>query len=153
MGVYNGTGYFISTEALKCVKISDIETRYPKVRDILLKENKARLPLEENSLLDLLQASGMATNQPIIQYGEAVCFTGIFEKYLDEQELKPDSGDFEMVDRLLNEEGYDYAVSNETEMTPSLETLNVILKEFGLISPYEVLETYWFLMPYTGAPQ
>lgn len=55
-----------------------------------------------------------------------------------------------MVEKLLNEDGYDYAVSNETELTPSLETLNVILREFGLISNHDILETYWFLMPYIG---
>ena len=153
MGVYNGTGYFISAEDLNQVKISDIEAQYPKVRDIFLKENKNSFSLEEDSFLKLLQASGLATEQPIIQYGDSVYFTGIFKKHLDEKDIQPESGDYEMVEKLLKEDGYDYAVSNESELTPSLETLNVILKAFGLISCNDVLETYWFLMPYTGDGQ
>lgn len=153
MGVYNGTGYFISAEDLNQVKISDIETQYPKVRDIFLKENKNSFSLKEDSFLKLLQASGLATEQPIIQYGDSVYFTGIFKKHLDEKDIQPESGDYEMVEKLLKEDGYDYAVSNESELTPSLETLNVILKAFGLISCHDVLETYWFLMPYTGDGQ
>lgn len=148
MGVYNGTGYFINTEELRQIKISDIEAKYPKIRDIFLKHHNSQLKPGEDSLLDLLQISGLATDQPIFQYDEPVCFTGIFKKYLDEKNLDPESGDFEMVEKLLAEDGYDYAVSNETELTPSLETLTAVLKEFGMISCHEVLETYWFLMPF-----
>lgn len=148
MGVYNGTGYFISAEDLNRIKISEIEAQYPKVRDIFLKENKTSFSPEEDSFLRLLQASDLATDETIIQYGDFVHFTGIFKKYLDEDDIKPGTGDYEMVEKLLNEDGYDYAVSNETELTPSLETLNVILREFGLISSHDILETYWFLMPY-----
>lgn len=150
MGVYNGTGYFISAEDLNRIKISEIEAQYPKVRDIFLKENKTSFSPEEDSFLRLLQASDLATDEMIIQYGDFVHFTGIFKKYLDEDDIKPGTGDYEMVEKLLNEDGYDYAVSNETELTPSLETLNVILREFGLISSHDILETYWFLMPYIG---
>lgn len=150
MGVYNGTGYFISAEDLNRIKISEIEAQYPKVRDIFLKENKTSFSPEEDSFLRLLQASELATDETIIQYGDSVHFTGIFKKYLDEDDIKPETGDYEMVEKLLNEDGYDYAVSNETELTPSLETLNVILREFGLISNHDILETYWFLMPYIG---
>ena len=150
MGVYNGTGYFISSEDLNRIKISEIEAQYPKVRDIFLKENKTSFPPEEDSFLRLLQASGLATDETIIQYGDSVYFTGIFKKHLDEDDIKPETGDYEMVKKLLNEDGYDYAVSNETELTPSLETLNVILRQREFISSHDILETYWFLMPYTG---
>lgn len=92
MGVYNGTGYFISAEDLNQVKISDIEAQYPKVRDIFLKENKNSFSLEEDSFLKLLQASGLATEQPIIQYGDSVYFTGIFKKHLDEKDIQPRIG-------------------------------------------------------------
>ena len=81
MGVYNGTGYFISSEDLNRIKISEIEAQYPKVRDIFLKENKTSFPPEEDSFLRLLQASGLATDETIIQYGDSVYFTGIFKKF------------------------------------------------------------------------
>ena len=47
MGVYNGTGYFISSEDLNRIKISEIEAQYPKARDILLNENKNKLTTQE----------------------------------------------------------------------------------------------------------
>lgn len=147
MGVYSGTGYFIPTEDLENISLAKLEKNYPEISTILLKDKTARSP---KNLLSLLRLGGLATDKTICQYGEPVCFVGDFKKYFDEDDTAPDSGDAAMVERLRAEEGYDYAVSNDNEMTRSLETVSAILKDCGLIGPRDVLESYWFLMPWEG---
>ncbi|MDO4288713.1 MAG: hypothetical protein Q4C55_05945 [Eubacterium sp.] len=146
MGVYNGTGYFIPTQDLENIKLASLEQSYPKIKQLLLKEENAAA--SPDNLLQLLQLAGLATTESILQYDEAVSFVGDFKKYFDEDDLDPDSGDAEMVQRLKSEDGYDYAVSNENELTHSLETVNAILENYGLIGDHDVLENYWFLAPF-----
>ncbi len=148
MGVYNGTGYFVSSEALETIKMDVLEEKYPKIRQHLLRGQTPDNISAVQDLLSLLRLSGIATSEKILQYDEPVTFVGEFKKILDENEVDPDSGDAEMIDKLKNEEGYDYAVSHETEMTHTLEMITAILKEFNLITEHDVLETYWFLMPF-----
>lgn len=149
MSVYNGTGYFIPIEDLQNVKMSDVMLKYPDIMTSLLRTSAATaFNSGDISLYDVFKLCHFITEDVIEQYGEAVCFAGVFKKYFEESEIDPDSGDAEMVEKLLNEDGYTYAVSNENESNHILETLTVLLKEFDVLSTYEVLESYWFLMPF-----
>ncbi|MEF9918348.1 MAG: hypothetical protein RR310_09065 [Eubacterium sp.] len=151
MGIYNGTGYFIDYKDLTQLTISDVRAVFPTIDKILIEPLALEIKqtiLLKNSMLALLVANNLVSDACIIQYGCRVCFAGKFEKLFDESDLSPDSGDFETVQKLLESDGYDYAVSNETELDHHIEMLIAILENYHLISEYDILETYWFIMPY-----
>lgn len=150
MTVYNGTGFFVEADLLEKIPADALFDAFPVLKkDFLLPSDDCKKNASGPiSLRDILTVNQLITPETMIQYDLPVVFAGEFHAVLDEAAVDPDSGDAEMIYSLKENEGYDYAVSNVTELSNKLETVTAILQHFSLISSYDIVETYWFIMPW-----